>query len=406
MSVELDSEQLNAIKKLQNGFILQANVGVGKSRTGIAYYYLKVCQGRIKVNGEGSFAPMKTPRDLYIITTAKKRDDGDWEDELAPFLLHSGRNEEFGIDIYVDSWNNIAKYKKVFGAFFLFDEQRLTGSGPWVKAFYDIARKNQWILMSATPGDKWTDYIPVFVANRFYRNKTDFNRQHCVFARFSKYPVITDYMNEQVLRRHKRDITVVMKQKKLAERHYIDIHCDYDRALYRRVRRDRWDPWEDEPIAEISKLCYLLRRVTNDDPSRIRNFERLCESHERVVVFYNHVYELEALRKSCRRIGRAYGEWNGQVHSKIPDAARWAYLVQYTAGCEGWNCIQTDTMIFYSQSYSYRQTIQAEGRIDRRNTPYKDLYYYQFRSPAPIDIAIARALREKQDFNEKNFIGR
>ena len=406
MSVEMDPQQLQAVEKLKNGSILQADVGVGKSRTGIAYFYLKVCQGGIKINGEGSFAPMKTPRDLYIITTAKKRDDGDWEDELAPFLLMRGENKEFGIDIHVDSWNNIGKYRKVYGAFFIFDEQRLTGSGPWVKAFYDIARKNKWIMLSATPGDKWTDYIPVFVANGFYRNKTEFNRIHCIFARFSKYPQITGYMNEHILKKHKRDITVIMVQEKLAERHYIDIYCDYDKMLYRRVWKDRYDPWEDEPIEEIAKLCYLLGRVANDDASRIRNFEQICDGHERVVVFYNYTYELVALRRSCERIGRAYGEWNGQVHSSIPDTNKWAYLVQYTAGCEGWNCTRTDTMIFYSQSYSYRKTIQAEGRIDRRNTPYKDLYYYKFKSHAPIDLAIARALKEKEDFNEKTFVGR
>jgi hypothetical protein len=47
---------------------------------------------------------------------------------------------------------------------------------------------------------------------------------------------------------------------------------------------------------------------------------------------------------------------------------------------------------------------QAAGRIDRLNTPFTDLYYYVFKSGAPIDQAIDRALRAKRNFNEKLFL--
>lgn len=407
MAIRLDDQQLNAVNNLRNGCILQAEVGTGKSRTALAYYYLKICSGGIKINGEGSFYRMRTPRDLYIITTAKKRDSDEWDEELSWFLLRRGENAGQQVNIFIDSWNNIKKYKNQYGAFFIFDEQRLTGSGPWVKSFYSIAKKNKWILLSATPGDKWTDYIPVFVANGFYRNKSEFNMLHCVFSRFSKYPKIERFINEGILLKHKRDITVVMELEKEAVRHYISVPCKYDKALYRTVWRDRIDPYENEPIEETGKLFYLLRKVVNNDDSRIDEVCRIFEEHPRVIIFYNHTYELNRLRWLFKeRLGVPVGEWNGEVHSGVPSDETWAYLVQYTAGCEGWNCIATDTMIFYSQSYSYRQTVQAEGRIDRRNTPYKDLYYYKFKSPSPIDLAIARALSNKKDFNERTFKGR
>lgn len=407
MGIILDGQQETAIDKLKNGSILHADVGTGKSRTAIAYYYLKVCGGCIKINGSGSYHKMKDPRDLYIITTAKKRDNDDWDKELSDFLLLRGENKSFGVNVYIDSWNNIAKYKKVHCAFFIFDEQRLTGSGPWVKSFYDIARKNKWILLSATPGDKWTDYIPVFVANGFYKNKTDFNRQHVIFARFSKYPKIEGYMNEGILMRHKKDITVTMEPTKIAERHYLTVTCDYNKALYRTVWRDRWDPYDNEPIDETGKLFYLMRKVVNNDDSRLDAVYRIFKEHPRVIVFYNYTYELDRLRWLFKEQCHIdIGEWNGQVHSRIPETRSWAYLVQYTAGCEGWNCVQTDTIIFYSLSYSYRQTFQAEGRIDRRNTPFLDLYYYKLRSMAPIDRAIEQALSKKKDFNKRTFLGK
>ena len=401
MNVELNEHQVDAVEKMKNGCILVGEGGSGKSRTALAYYFLKVCEAELQINGVGKRKPMKKPRDLYIITTAKKRDDHDWLEEVEPF----GVVKNGSATIRVDSWNNIKKYKDVYGAFFIFDEQRLVGSGTWVKTFYNIARKNQWILLSGTPGDRWTDYIPVFVANGFYKNKTDFTRQHCIYSPFiTKYPKLEGYMNEGILLKHKMDISVVLPVDRKTQPHHIGFTFSYDKDLYRRVWRDRWDPFEDEPIEETGKLMYLLRKVVNDDDSRYEKVLEILQSHQRVIIFYNHSYELHNLRELCRGHNITFGEWNGEVHSALPNTARWVYLVQYTAGCEGWNCTTCNCIIFFSQTYSYKQLIQAEWRIDRLTTPFEDLWYYHFRSSAPIDLAIKRSLSQKRDFNEKKFL--
>ena len=398
MAIELYDHQIEAVEKMKNGCILVGDVGTGKSRTALTYYYTKVCGGYMRINGHGYFKPMSRPKDLYIITTAKKRDSLDWEEEMSWFCL----DEQ--VKVTVDSWNNIKKYVKVFGAFFIFDEQRVVGYGAWTKAFLNIARKNCWILLSATPGDTWTDYIPVFIANGFYKYKKDFEAQHCVFSRFTTYPKIERFIDQGVLIAHRNDILVHMSFNKETVPHHIPIQCDYDKNLYRIIWRDRWDPFDNCPIAETGKLFYLLRKVVNSDESRIEAVRQIMEKNKKAVIFYNYNYELFMLRDLMEQIDIPIGEWNGQQHTDIPDGDSWAYLVQYNAGSEGWNCICTDTMIFYSQSYSYRMTAQAEGRIDRLNTPYKDLYYYKLKSFAPIDIAISRALSMKRNFNEKAFM--
>lgn len=399
MAISLYDHQIDAIKKMKNGCILVGDVGTGKSRTALTYYYICVCKGSMKINGKGASHVMREPRDLYIITTAKKRDDFDWEEELSWF-------DTDGANVTIDSWNNIKKYVGVYGAFFIFDEQRVVGYGAWTKAFLNIARKNKWILLSATPGDTWSDYIPVFIANGFYKNKTEFNRQHCIFSRFAKYPKIESYVDQGILVKHRNDILVRMDFERSTLSHKIAVSADYDRVLYRKVWRDRWDPYDNCPIAETGKLFYLLRKVVNSDPSRLLEVEKIFDDHPKVIIFYNYTYELELLRELFAERKVEVGEWNGQVHSKVPEGDSWAYLVQYSAGCEGWNCITTDTMIFFSQSYSYRMTAQAEGRINRLNTPFKDLYYYKIRSSAPIDVAIYKALSQKKNFNERSFIGR
>ena len=396
MVVELADYQLEAIKKLKTGSILCGGVGSGKSRTALAYYFTQECKGSLRINGRGNYIPMKDPKDLYIITTAKKRDTNEWLKEASMF----------GLIPVVDSWNNIKKYVDISGAFFIFDEQRVVGYGAWTKAFLKITKKNNWILLSATPGDQWSDYIPVFIANGFYRNKTDFTNQHCIFSIHTSYPKIERYFNERILESYRRQILVTMDMKRPTQRHEEVVIVDYDKDLYKKVFRDRWDPYDDCPISETGKLFYLLRKVVNSDLSRIEKTSELLMLNNRVIIFYNFTYELEALRRLCLGWSIPFAEWNGEKHEDLPVGDRWVYLVQYSAGCEGWNCTTTNVMIFYSQSYSYRMTEQAMGRIDRMNTPFTDLYYFKLRSSSPIDLAIARALSRKHNFNEKSFLAR
>lgn len=401
--ISLYDYQLDAVGRMKNGCILCGGVGSGKSRTSLAYYY-KEQGGKL---GTKSYVDMKNPRDLYIITTARKRDTKEWEGELVPFLLTTNPDVAYYKNkVVVDSWNNIGKYKDVYGAFFIFDEQRVVGSGAWVKAFLNIARKNKWILLSATPGDTWSDYIPVFVANGFYKNKTEFTREHIVYRWINKtYPKIDHYVNTGKLIRHRNDILVTMDFNRVTVAHHEDVFCSYDISKYKDASKNRWDPFKDEPIINAAGLCYVWRKIVNTDESRQVALLELFEKHPKMIVFYNFDYELDILREVFSNAGCEVGEWNGHVHGAVPTASKWVYLVQYTAGAEGWNCITTDTIVFYSQNYSYKVMQQAAGRIDRLNTKFVDLYYYHLKSRSGIDLAISRALSQKKNFNEGKYAG-
>ena len=402
MSLKLFDYQLDAICRMKNGCILCGGVGSGKSLTSLGYYYLKQGGDVSFLQGE-RHVPMKHPKDLYIITTARKRDTCEWEGELSYFLLSKNPEVNFYKNkIVIDSWNNIKKYKDVSGAFFIFDEQRVIGSGAWVKAFLNITRKNDWILLSATPGDTWSDYIPVFVANGFYKNKTEFTTRHVVYSRFTKYPKVDRYLEIGRLIRLRNEILINMEFKRMTVSHHEDVYVKYDISKYKDAGKLRWDPFKQEPIPNASVLCYIWRKIVNSDESRQVALLEIFERHPKLIVFYNFDYELDILR--CIFPGVQVAEWNGHVHQPIPQGKSWVYLVQYTAGCEGWNCIKTDTIVFYSQNYSYKVMQQAAGRIDRLNTPYTDLYYYHLKSRSGIDLAISKALREKRNFNEGNFV--
>ena len=408
--IQLRDYQLDAVRRMKNGCILCGGVGSGKSRTALAYYYL--CEdGEV---GTDEYVPMgDPPKDLYIITTARKRDTCEWEGELSPFLLSP--NPEVNLysnKVVIDSWNNIKKYSEIQGAFFIFDEQRVVGSGTWVKAFLKIAKVNRWILLSATPGDTWQDYIPVFIANGFYRNKSEFIREHVVYSHFTKFPKVDRYLNTGRLVRLRNSILISMDFKRETISHHEDVFVSYSVEKYKDICRTRWNPWENKPIENAAEFCYALRKVVNSDESRQVALLQVLEMHPRAIIFYNFDYELEILREMF--LGRCdskpdrfeMAEWNGHAHQPIPESESWVYLVQYNAGAEGWNCIKTDTIIFYSQNYSYKIMVQSSGRIDRLNTPYTDLYYYHLKSRSGIDLAISKALKDKKKFNETRFAKR
>jgi hypothetical protein len=494
----LREHQLKAVWDLENGCILKGGVGTGKTRVAAAYYKL-----------------VEAPKDVYVITTAKKRDDFDWQDEfyrldvgpksgppqklvgrgaargakVPPAVAEGGRgraaqqeggigagsvgqgdpggrgsvhddrlgespglhaggapdpsrvvpeyevvdgsgsgisdellqeinsisgpdqgaessgvsggDSRFRYTLTVDSWNNINKYAGVKGAFFIFDEQRLVGSGRWVKTFLKLARHNNWILLSATPGDTWLDYVPVFIANGFYKNRTEFKQAHVVYSAYSQFPKVERYLNVGKLVRLRNLVTVDMSFVRETSRELVPVEVEHDRESLDLVLKKRWDVFNDEPIVDAAGLFRVARRLINSHSSRIDAVYRLMQKHDKLIIFYNFNYELDMLRELAQF--RKVAEWNGHKHEKIPDDDQWLYLVQYTAGAEGWNCIQTDAMIFFSLQYSWKIWEQCQGRIDRLNTPFKKLYYYYLMSKTGVDRTIWTSIKNKEDFNESRY---
>ena len=381
---DLQPHQITALQQLKNGSILWGGVGTGKTRVALAYY-----------------VEHEAPKNIFVITTAKKRDSLDWNREAAHYAIGNENDTYYGV-LTVDSWNNIDKYAGIRNCFFIFDEQRLVGSGAWVKAFIKIARENTWILLSATPGDTWMDYIPVFVANGFYKNRTQFKLEHVVYKPYAKFPKVDRYLGVQKLTRLRNQILVHMPYIKETIRHEKTIFVEHDDVLLKEVIKTRWNIYDNKPIRDVAELFMVMRRVVNENTSRLRAVTDVLRQHQRLIVFYNFNYELEAL-KGLKSLGHTVAEWNGHRHEDVPDSDEWVYLVQYIAGSEAWDCTETDAMLFYSLTYSFKHWEQSHGRIDRMNTPYTNLFYYVLRSRSVVDSAIWRTLKSKRSFNASYF---
>lgn len=393
---QLKPHQVDAESRMHNGCILVGGTGSGKTLTSLVYAFESVLGGETPVYPNHSFKKPKNDIPIYVITTPKKRDSLDWGKEAANIPVDLAK---------IDSWNNIHKYTTIKNAMFIFDETRVIGYGSWVKSFLKIVANNQWVLLSATPADTWMEMIPVFIANGFYKNKTQFVAEHVIFSRYSKYPKVDSYLGLSKLIRLRDSIFVKMYYQMPTEQIHKFIICEYDKNNYQFLMANRWNIYKNKPINDISELCFTLRMLVNSDPSRIKELDKIYEKHLKVIIFYNHNYELNILRNWCKNRNIIYSEWNGQKHEEIPINNSWVYLCQYTAAQEAWECIETDCTVFYSQTYSYKAMIQSAGRIDRMNTPFKNLYYYHLLSSAPIDLAIKNNLKVKKNFNESKFIG-
>lgn len=393
--IQLKDYQIDAIEKMHNGCVLRGGTGSGKTLTSLVYIYEKILEGQTPVYPKHTFKKPLFNIPIYVITTPKKRDSGDWigEASLIPLRL-----------TIVDSWNNIKKYENISNSIFIFDETKILGYGSWTYSFLKITKKNKWILLTATPADTWLEYAPLFVANGFYKNKTEFEREHVSWSRFTNFPKVDKYLNVSKLIRLRDSILVNMYFERNTIQEHKNVLCEYNKIEYDILFKDRWDFYNNKPIRDVSQLCHLLRKLVNTDKSRIKALDQIMEKHNKIIIFYNFNYELKILRTWCEERNILYSEWNGHKHEPLPTGNSWIYLCQYTSAQEAWNCIETDCMIFYSQTYSYKALIQSTGRIDRMNTLYKILYYYHFVSLSPIDIAIQKSLTKKENFNEGKWI--
>ena len=377
MVAKLYSHQEEALGLLQSGKVLVGGVGSGKSRVGASWALSQADESKI-----------------IVITTARKRDSLEWEGEFAAL----GADFE---EVTIESWNNISKFDDCCLNVFIFDEQRVVGSGAWVKSFLKIVENNQWIMLSATPGDVWLDYVPLFIANGYYKNRTEFAERHIVWDRFAKYPKVKRYLDTGLLEARRRKILVPMPAERHTRRNRSYIPMEYDKEMYESIAKKRVDPWTEEPYRNAAGVCYGLRKCVNSDRSRVDHIRLVARKRKKLIVFYNFNYERDILLELRDEFNVA--EWNGHNHEPIPSTDSWVYLVQYTAGAEGWNCVETDTIVFYSLNYSWKVLEQAEGRIDRINTPFTDLHYFYFFSESGIDSAIQKAVQEKGVFNERIF---
>lgn len=387
--IELMDHQKGPAEKLRSGNLLRGGVGSGKSIVAL-WKYTQDCLG-----------------DLIVITTAKKRDSLEWQKDALGFGIFESREHSHYGTITVDSWNNIGKYEDVESCTFIFDEQRLVGYGAWVKSFLKIVRKkdktkeNQWFLLSGTPGDTWLDYAPLFIANGYYRNITDFKEQHVIYASYSKFPKVEGYRGIKKLEAIQRAVTVEMPYNHHTERHNEMVEVLFDEVEFKDIARRRWNPYTDAPCKDFAELFRVLRRVATESSGRLEALREIMQKHPKIIVFYQYNYELEMLRELAGI--RTVAEWNGIKKQEIPDTDEWLYLVQYAAGSEGWNCIETNAIVFFGLTHSYKQFEQAHGRIERLNTLFTDLYYYVIFDKSWSNLAVLRSLGKKKDFNERRF---
>lgn len=409
--VTLYKYQHEYLEGLPPKFIFAADTGTGKTLMSLAHYDV-----------------WSYPRPLLILAPASKVQTGDWEEEIERW--YEGRQKpEYEIYSYEKFSRNpsIKRYHKdgFLGVwrdwlarhpsdFAVIADEVHKGKNPQSgngKRLFEVATRAKFFVgLSATPmPNGWIDAANYFKIFGYTKGITDFKRRYCRIVDYKGFPEIVEYYRQGELQRLWNNIA-----KPLSKDAALDLPSVTSIPInlptgpdYIKVQKDRLfnDKFLDNPAALMHALRQSLIK-----PKLAWLDEFLEGASGNIVVFYNYVGEREritTLLKQKKFKDRPVFRMDGQKHELPPKSAweglsRSITLAQYQSGSQGVEMTYADTIVYFSPTYSYMNYEQSQGRINR-NGQTKKMTLYLLRAPSTIERDIWGALKEKRDFQEKQW---
>ena len=130
-------------------------------------------------------------------------------------------------------------------------------------------------------------------------------RSHVIFNRFVKYPKVEAYIDTWKLTENRQKILVHMHYEKKTKHVIKLMYASYDESLYKFVSEKRWNVYTDKPIKNISELCYVWRKIVNDDKSREDIIGRIIEEKRKVITRRKLIAENIKVNKCFQLANRA-----------------------------------------------------------------------------------------------------
>lgn len=127
---------------------------------------------------------------------------------------------------------------------------------------------------------------------------------------------------------------------------------------------------------------------------------QLANENKKLIIVCRYNAELEMIAKELKK---PYVIFNGSTKDRqgaidnANDATEIVFLVN-SACSEGYNLTSFDTMVFYSNGFSFKDRVQIEGRIHRIGQSNK-CTYLDLVMKDNIDDDVLRALKNKEDFH-------
>lgn len=387
--------QRQLLNSIEENYIIAADTGTGKTMMAI-HHYLK----------------HNTGEPLLILAPPQKIKEGGWQRELD--FVASHYNIEIPYDII--SYGVLSKRWKEYKDWFLVMDECHYVKNPTSqrgKAAINLTKQStNFLLLSATPSSNgWGDTIAYMIMFGYYKNKTQFLKEHAVYNRidYGNGPVnvVSDYRDQEKLQKLYQSFSI-----KLAKEDCLDlpplvfekVHFKPSKE-YNIIKKDR--VLGEELFDNISKLQHGLRFYANQ-ADKLKYTEMLLEgTEENVIIFYNYKQENEELKKIAKKLKKKVFEVSGSK-TNLPDKEKWTSLknsvtiVQYQAGAAGIELQYANIVIFHTPTYSYQDYEQALGRA-YRNGQTKKVTVYQYITKNTIETSIYQALAAKKDFTEELF---
>lgn len=390
--------QKKVIDKADSSWLFALGTGTGKTILSI-HHYLK------HYNGES----------LLIIAPAQKVLEGGWDREVqrvANFYNIQIQYDVMSYGVLAKKWN---LYK---GWFVIFDECHYVKNptSQRGKAALNLTRiSTNFSLLSATPSSNgWADTINYMLMFNFYRNKTQFIKEHAIhetkFFGQKQIKVIADWKDQDKLKMLYQSISTKLSKDDcldLPPLIFEDVYFKVSKE-YEIIRKKRVLETENGPIAydTVMKLQHGLRFYANQK-DKLSYTEMLAEStNENIVIFYYYQQEKDDLVKVLAKNKKIY-EVSGKVNH-LPSRDQWdelkntVTLVQYQAGAAGIELQYCNLVIFYTPTFSFQDYDQALGRA-YRNGQTKKVTVYRYITKKSVEEHVYRSLAEKKDFTESLF---
>lgn len=408
--MQLYAFQKQYLQGLPAKYIFAADTGTGKTVMALAHYdkhaYLKP---------------------LLILAPASKVQTGDWDREIKEYF--AGRFvPEYEIWSYekFSRVPSIAQYKKTGdrgvwrdwlnrhprGFAMIADEvhkAKNPQSGVGKRVFEVAAACDVFLGLSATPlPNGWIDAANYFKIFKFTQNITAFKKRYCNIQTYKGFPEIVGYYHEGELQSNWNHIA-----KPLSKQMALDLPPITTVPIslpagpnYIKVQKERLfgDKFLDNPSA----LMHALRQSIIE-PKVVWLNSFLEGVSDNVVIFYNYVEErqqiLAMIKKSHKR--RQVFRQDGEKH-EVPGKDKWGglrrtiTLAQYQSGSTGIELTYAATTVYFSPTYSYSNYEQSIGRIERHGQS-KKMTLYLLCAPTTLEKDVWAALRNKKDFQEKQW---
>lgn len=291
------------------------------------------------------------------------------------------------------------------------------------KALMELMKNNITIGLSATPmpNGMLDDGVAYLVYNNYYKNQSDFRKQHIPPRMYDRYYKPDVYTIDYEIDPNRFFELDLFKERIKATTFVPDAEVDFEMPhqrlhtlaydLSQKTINDIYDmsnSYKERRYDSYRQYLSDIKRAISQDSNHVERMKLIVKENKdkQPLIFYETNAQLEVIEKGLNELNMPYKCINGQGNSdKLDDIdttdTEQAIVIQYKSGGNSIEFTNSFVSIFYGLIYSWGDIAQAMGRNIRRGMP-QDSYVNQYFLLAthPHDSHVYDVIERKEEFSE------